>query len=107
MHHRRTLFLAALTVALALGGLHWSAAQTPSGTIRLLTREGPLDELTVCVEAGPGLHHEHVEVRTAAEKLAYDIKVFVGTSARIDLRPPGGIERSLGKAKRVVDQRKL
>ena len=40
MHHRRTRFLAALTVALALGGLHWSAAQTPTATLRLLTREG-------------------------------------------------------------------
>ena len=39
LHHKRTLFLAALTVALALGGLHWSAAQTPTATLRLLTRE--------------------------------------------------------------------
>src|SRR4051812_30898761 len=73
----------------------------------ILTREGPLDELTVAVEAGPGLHHEHADVRSAAERLAYEIKVYIGTSARIELRPAGGIERSLGKAKRVVDQRRL
>jgi phenylacetate-CoA ligase len=73
----------------------------------ILTREGPLDELTVAVEAGPGLHHEHEDVRSAAERLAYEIKVYIGTSARIELRPVGGIERSLGKARRVVDQRKL
>jgi N-acetylmuramoyl-L-alanine amidase len=40
LHHKRSLFLAALTVALAVGGLHWSAAQTPAATLRLLTREG-------------------------------------------------------------------
>ncbi|MBK6005216.1 phenylacetate--CoA ligase [Ramlibacter ginsenosidimutans] len=73
----------------------------------ILTREGPLDELTVAVEAGAGLDHEHADVRSAAERLAYEIKVYIGTSARIELRPVGGIERSMGKARRVVDQRKL
>jgi phenylacetate-CoA ligase len=72
----------------------------------ILTREGPLDTLTVAVEAGPGLPHDHGDVQAAAERLAYEIKVYVGTSARIELRPAGGIERSMGKAKRVVDQRK-
>jgi phenylacetate-CoA ligase len=37
--------------------------------------------------------------------LEHEIKVYVGTSVRVDLRAEGGIERSLGKAKRVVDQR--
>jgi phenylacetate-CoA ligase len=72
----------------------------------ILTREGPLDQLVVAVEAGPGLHHEHADVRSAAERLAHEIKVYIGTSARIDLRPAGGIERSLGKARRVIDQRR-
>jgi phenylacetate-CoA ligase len=45
--------------------------------------------------------------RTAAGQLAHEIKVYVGTSARIEVRPPGGVERSLGKAKRVIDKRKL
>src|SRR5690349_13928479 len=35
----------------------------------ILTRVGPLDELVVAVEAGPGLHHEHKDVRSAAERL--------------------------------------
>ena len=73
----------------------------------ILTREGPLDELTIAVEAVPGLHHEHEDVRGAAERLAHEVKVYIGTTARIELRPAGGIERSLGKAKRVVDQRRL
>ena len=40
LHHRRILFFAALVGALALGSLHWSAAQTPAATLRLLSREG-------------------------------------------------------------------
>jgi phenylacetate-CoA ligase len=72
----------------------------------ILTREGPLDALTVCVEAGQGLAHDGSDVQAAAQRLAHEIKVYIGTSARIELRPSGGIERSLGKAKRVVDQRK-
>jgi phenylacetate-CoA ligase len=71
----------------------------------ILTREGPLDCLTVAVEARQGLEHESAQARTAADRLAHEIKTYVGTSARIELRAAGGIERSLGKAKRVVDQR--
>jgi phenylacetate-CoA ligase len=73
----------------------------------ILTREGPLDHLTVAVEAGGGLAPEADDVRAAAERLAHEIKVYIGTTARIDVRPSGGIERSMGKARRVVDQRQL
>ena len=73
----------------------------------ILTREGPLDQLTVAVEAGAGLSPDHGDVQAAADRLAHEIKVYIGTSARVELRPAGGIERSMGKAKRVVDQRRL
>jgi len=73
----------------------------------LLTREGPLDELTVAVETRPDLSPASPEAEDAARVLAHEIKTYVGTSARIELRASGGIERSLGKAKRVIDQRKL
>jgi phenylacetate-CoA ligase len=72
----------------------------------ILTRDGPLDALTVAVETRAGLAHDSAEAQAAAQNLAHDIKTYVGTSARIELRPCGGIERSLGKAKRVLDQRK-
>jgi len=72
----------------------------------ILTREGPLDALTVAVEARQGLAPEAAEAQAAAELLAHEIKAYIGTSARIELRPAGGIERSLGKAKRVLDQRR-
>ncbi|MES2785041.1 MAG: phenylacetate--CoA ligase PaaK [Pseudomonadota bacterium] len=73
----------------------------------ILTREGPLDSLTVAVETRQELSHESSEARAAAQKLAHEIKMYIGTSAVIELRPTGGVERSLGKARRVVDQRKL
>jgi phenylacetate-CoA ligase len=73
----------------------------------ILTREGPLDELTVAVETRHGLAPDSVEANAAAQKLAHEIKTYIGTSARIELRRSGGVERSLGKAKRVLDERKL
>jgi phenylacetate-CoA ligase len=73
----------------------------------ILTREGPLDTLTVAVEAAAGVAPDGSEAQAAAQTLAHHIKSFIGTSAHIELRPAGGVERSLGKAKRVVDQRRL
>ena len=73
----------------------------------ILTREGPLDTLTVAVEVAAGVAPDGSDAQSAAQTLAHHIKSFIGTSARIELRPAGGIERSLGKARRVVDQRRL
>jgi phenylacetate-CoA ligase len=72
----------------------------------ILTREGPLDALTVAVETRQEVAHDSPQAQAAAQTLAHEIKTYIGTSARIELRPCGGIERSLGKAKRVLDQRK-
>jgi phenylacetate-CoA ligase len=44
--------------------------------------------------------------KSAAKALQKDIKTFIGTSATIDLRAEGGVERSQGKAKRVLDLRR-
>jgi phenylacetate-CoA ligase len=72
----------------------------------ILSRDGPLDALTVAVETRPDLGPDSAEAQAAAKLLTHEIKTYIGTSARIELRPCGGIERSLGKAKRVLDQRK-
>lgn len=72
----------------------------------VLTREGPLDTLTVAVETRQGLDHQAQEALEAAQRLAHEIKAYIGATAQVELRPCGGIERSLGKAKRVLDQRK-
>jgi phenylacetate-CoA ligase len=73
----------------------------------ILTREGPLDELTVVVETRPGTEAASQGAQRAAQLLQHEIKSFIGTSARIELRGEGGVERSAGKARRVVDQRRL
>ncbi len=71
----------------------------------ILTREGPLDSLTVAVETRHGTLPDSAAAQMAAQTLAHEIKTFIGTSAKIELRAEGGVERSLGKAKRVLDQR--
>jgi phenylacetate-CoA ligase len=71
----------------------------------VLTREGPMDCLTVRVETRPGLSPEAEEARGAARELQHDVKTFVGTSIEVVLIAEGGVERSQGKAKRVIDQR--
>ena len=71
----------------------------------ILTREGPLDSLTVAVEIRPGTQVDTQAAQRAAQLLQHDIKSFIGLSAQIELRPAGGVERSAGKARRVLDQR--
>ena len=71
----------------------------------VLTREGPMDNLSVVVETRPGLAPESIDARAAAKLLQHEIKVFVGSSVSVQLKPEGGVERSQGKAKRVVDLR--
>ena len=71
----------------------------------VLTREGPLDSLKVVIETQPGVDPEGIEARAAAKLLQHEIKVYVGSSVAIELKGEGGIERSVGKARRVVDLR--
>jgi phenylacetate-CoA ligase len=70
----------------------------------VLTRDNRLDEMEVLVEAAPA--SAGAEERAAASaKLATLIKDNIGSSARVTVTEPGGIERSQGKARRVVDKR--
>ena len=71
----------------------------------VLTREGPMDNLKVAVETRPGMQPDSIEARAAAKMLQHEIKVYIGSSVEIDLRAEGGVERSQGKAKRVLDLR--
>jgi phenylacetate-CoA ligase len=65
-----------------------------------LSKEGPLDHLTVMVELAPGA----ADARSAAS-LEHAIKAYVGVTAEVKVVPISSIERSIGKAKRVVDKR--
>ena len=40
-----------------------------------------------------------------AGELAHAMKARIGVSAKVSVLEPGAIERSLGKAKRVIDKR--
>lgn len=68
-----------------------------------LSRTGALDDLLVRVEARSPLGGQ-AEARSAQE-LIQRLKGMCGLSATVDVVPPGGIERSLGKARRVIDKR--
>jgi phenylacetate-CoA ligase len=69
-----------------------------------LSREHRLDQMTVHVEAAPDYADAAGRQAQAAE-LAHHIKSIIGISARIRVGDPGSIERSAGKAKRIVDLR--
>ena len=69
----------------------------------ILTREGRMDEMAVQVEARPEAWHGGAESEAAA--LAHHIKSLIGVTAKVTVVAPGSIERSLGKAKRVIDNR--
>jgi phenylacetate-CoA ligase len=71
----------------------------------VLTREGPMDNLKVLIETKPGVAPDSIEARAAAKMLQHEIKVYIGSSVAIELKAEGGVERSQGKAKRVVDLR--
>ena len=66
-------------------------------------REGRLDELTVVVEGAVDLPPTAAEAARAA--LAHEIKAYVGVSAAVKVVPVGTVERSMGKAKRIIDLR--
>ena len=65
-----------------------------------LSKQGPLDHLTVLVELAPGAR----DVNSAA-KLEHNIKSMIGVSSDVKIVPLSTIERSIGKAKRVIDRR--
>ncbi|GAB7538763.1 phenylacetate--CoA ligase PaaK [Burkholderia sp. 3C] len=72
----------------------------------VLTRDGPLDVMTLNVEPCPLAQAEAALLDTARQALAYDIKALIGVSAIVNVLPVNGIERSVGKARRVVDKRR-
>ena len=72
----------------------------------VLTKEGPLDVLTLNVEPCPETAPDTGVLDQARAALAYDIKALIGVSAVIQVLGVNGIERSVGKARRVIDRRK-
>jgi len=71
-----------------------------------LTKQGPLDAMTVHVEPRDGFYPGPADREAINHDLAHEIKSMIGVSAAIAIDQPGSIERSIGKARRVVDKRK-
>jgi phenylacetate-CoA ligase len=67
----------------------------------ILTRSGRMDEMEVKVES----RGDADAATKAGKNLAARIKETIGVSAKVTILPPEGMERSQGKAKRVVDLR--
>jgi len=68
-----------------------------------ISRQGQLDVLSVVVELAANAPSSDAD--GIANLLKKDIKDFVGVSAAIEVRNPGEVPRSEGKAVRVVDDR--
>ena len=68
-----------------------------------IVRPKNLDEMTVVVERAPGAGSADGERAGAALKQL--VKALIGVTCDVRVVGPGGVERSLGKARRVVDKR--
>lgn len=69
----------------------------------VLERPDRMDTLTVRVEARPDAAiSDHAAASSALQKL---VKNKIGVTVEVSVLEPGGLERSIGKARRLIDQR--
>ena len=68
-----------------------------------VTRAGNLDNLAVQVERKEGCSEN--DATEGGKNVAKRMKETIGVAAEVLVKDPGGVERSAGKAKRVVDDR--
>ncbi len=66
-----------------------------------------MDELDVLVEVPASVHGSQERLMQLERRLTYDLRSALGITCKIKLVGPREIERSEGKAVRVVDKRKL
>jgi phenylacetate-CoA ligase len=67
-----------------------------------------MDSLTIEIEVSEALFSDHVKGLEALErKIGGQIDAILGIGCRVKLVEPKSIERSEGKAKRVIDKRIL
>ena len=72
----------------------------------ILTREGSLDMLEVKVEVDEKMFSDEIKhLQRIEAKIQKNIKEFLGVTAKVTLSEPRSIERSEGKAKRIIDLR--
>ena len=72
----------------------------------LVDRKGPLDMMTVKVElTSAGFSDKIGDLMKLRKKISKELKGVLNIAAEVDLVEPGTIPRSMGKAKRVTDNR--
>ncbi|MHB1351091.1 MAG: phenylacetate--CoA ligase family protein [Desulfobulbaceae bacterium] len=71
-------------------------------------REGNLDTMEVKVEVSDQVFHDEVKVlESMARRIQAEIKDLLGVTCNVKLVEPRTIQRSEGKAQRVIDHRKI
>jgi phenylacetate-CoA ligase len=71
-------------------------------------RKDSLDILSVKVEVNEGIFSDEVKVLQSLEKkISHNVKETLGVSVKVMLVEPKSIQRSEGKAVRVIDRRKI
>ena len=74
----------------------------------IVEREGNLDTVEVRVEVDENYFTDEIKgLQRIEKKIQKTIKEFLGVSTKVTLVEPRGIERSMGKALRVVDNRDM
>jgi phenylacetate-CoA ligase len=74
----------------------------------VVNREGNLDTMVVRVEVSEALFSDEIKtLEKLSSKIQTDIKDLLGVTCKVQLVEPRSIQRSEGKAQRVVDNRKI
>jgi len=83
-------------------------SETKPHYLLVVDRENNLDILEIQVEIEEQFFSDEIkELEGLRQRIKANIASVLGISATIRLVEPGTIERSMGKAQRVVDKRKL
>ena len=69
-----------------------------------LTREERLDVMTLLIEPKESGLSDSV-LQESSGRLSQQVKSRIGVSVQVQMQPIGGVERSMGKARRIVDKR--
>jgi phenylacetate-CoA ligase len=74
----------------------------------IVSREEALDVLEVQVEVEEAIFSDTIRsLESLSRRVEHTIKDLLGVSCKVKLVEPKSIQRSEGKAKRVIDNRKL
>jgi phenylacetate-CoA ligase len=74
----------------------------------IVNREGTMDTMEVQVEVSEQLFSDEVKnLEKLSRRIQAEIKDLIGSTCKVTLVEPKTIQRSEGKAKRVIDNRKL